>query len=79
MYLSRLSSFGAIAAIMLDYSAGLWPVLGGAWARTITITIFIAALALINIRGVTYGALASNVLTLSKAVPLVLLAVFRYR
>ena len=25
MYLSRLAAFGAIAAIMLDYGAGLWP------------------------------------------------------
>jgi APA family basic amino acid/polyamine antiporter len=74
MYLSRLSSFGAIATIMLDYSAGLWPVLGATWARTATITLFIAVLALINLRGVTVGAFASNVLTLSKAVPLILLA-----
>jgi APA family basic amino acid/polyamine antiporter len=74
MYLSRLSSFGAIATIMLDYSAGLWPVLGATWVRTVVITLFIAALTLINLRGVTVGAFASNVLTLSKAIPLTLLA-----
>jgi amino acid transporter len=74
MYLSRLASFGAIAAIMLDYSAGLWPALGATWARAAVVTVFVAILASINIRGVAYGALASNVLTISKGVPLVLLA-----
>jgi len=44
MYLSRLSAFGAIATIMLDYSAGLWPAVGTTAVRTGVITVFIAVL-----------------------------------
>jgi basic amino acid/polyamine antiporter, APA family len=75
MYLSRLSSFGAIAVIMLDYAAGLWPVLEGRGARVGAITVFIAALTAINVAGVVRGAAASNVLTAVKIIPLVLLAI----
>jgi APA family basic amino acid/polyamine antiporter len=74
MYLSRLSSFGAIAVIMLDYSAGLWPSLGAPVARIVLVTLFIGILAAVNIRGVVYGAFVSHSLTLVKAVPLVTLA-----
>jgi basic amino acid/polyamine antiporter, APA family len=74
MYLSRLSAFGAIAAVMLDYSSGVWPALRGTAVRTLTITIFIGTLAAINLRGVVRGVRASNILTTLKMVPLVLLA-----
>ena len=74
MYLSRLASFGAVAAIMLDYGTGLWPALGVTAVRTLTITVFIGALAAINLRGVVQGAQASNILTALKLLPLVLLA-----
>ena len=74
MYLSRLAAFGAIAAIMLDYGAGLWPALGVTAVRTLVITVFIGALTAINLRGVIRGALASNVLMALKLLPLVLLA-----
>jgi amino acid transporter len=74
MYLSRLAAFGAIAAIMLDYGAGLWPTLGVPAIRTLAITAFVVALTAVNIRGVARGALASNVLTALKFLPLVLLA-----
>jgi APA family basic amino acid/polyamine antiporter len=74
MYLSRLASFGAVAAIMLDYGTGLWPALGVTAVRTLAITVFIGALAAINLRGVVRGAQASNILTALKLLPLVLLA-----
>jgi APA family basic amino acid/polyamine antiporter len=74
MYLSRLAAFGAIAAIMLDYGTGLWPALGVTAVRTLAITVFIGTLAAINLRGVVRGALASNILTALKLLPLVLLA-----
>ncbi len=74
-YLSRLSAYGAIATIMLDYSAGLWPVLGTTTVRTLGITVFIGAVAAINVRGIVQGAWTANILTLVKGLPLVLLAV----
>ena len=41
MFLSRLATFGAVAAIMLDYAAGLWPALEGRFVRVVTITVFV--------------------------------------
>jgi APA family basic amino acid/polyamine antiporter len=74
MYLSRLSAFGAVASVMLDYAAGLWPALATQTARVIAVALFIATIAAFNLRGVKYGALLSNLLTLSKGLPLVVLA-----
>jgi APA family basic amino acid/polyamine antiporter len=74
MYLSRLSSFGAIAAIMLDYAAGFWPSLQGGVVRVGAIAVFVAAVTLVNVSGVVRGALASNALTVLKMTPLVVLA-----
>jgi amino acid transporter len=75
MYLSRLAGFGAIAVVMLDYGAGLWPTLEATAVRTTVVALVIGLLAAINLRGVVRGALISNVLTVAKLVPLVLLAV----
>jgi amino acid transporter len=75
MYLSRISAFGAIATIMLDYASGLWPALGAAVVRTCLITAFVATIAAINLRGLVQGAWTINTLTVIKGVPLVLLAI----
>ena len=74
MYLSRLATFGAVAAIMLDYAAGFWPALEERFVRAATITLFIAAVAAINVAGIVRGAVTNNVLTALKITPLVLLA-----
>jgi amino acid transporter len=74
MYLSRLATFGAIAVTMLDYAGGLWPALQGTTGRVITITVFVAVVTAINLRGVVRGALAGNILLALKLTPLVLLA-----
>lgn len=72
--LSRLSSFGAIAGLMLDYAAGPVPLLAeGAW-RFAVITVFVALLMAVNLRGIVQGALVSNLLMLAKGLPLVALA-----
>jgi amino acid transporter len=75
MYLSRIASFGAIAVIMLDYAAGLMPLLESGWVRAVAMLIFVAAVAGVNLRGIVQSAVASNVLTAIKLTPLVLLAV----
>lgn len=75
MYLSRLSAFGAIATVMLDYGAGLWPALGTFAVRTLALTVFIGVIAGVNVRGVVQGAVTINTLTVIKGLPLVLLAI----
>lgn len=72
--LSRVAAFAAIATIMLDYAAALFPVLNARWARNLALTIFIAVLAGLNVRGVAMGARAGNLLTLAKLLPLLPLA-----
>jgi len=67
---SRVAVFGAIAHVMLDYTAVLWPALEGRWPRALAITVFIAALAAFNLRGVTRGAMIGNLLTAAKLLPL---------
>jgi len=74
MYIAKLSGFSAVAVIMLDYGAGLWPVLEIPVVRAATVTLYICALAAINLRGAVSGALTSNILTLVKITPLVALA-----
>lgn len=72
--LSRVAAFAAIASIMLDYAAGLFPALEARWARNTAVTVFIAALAAINLLGVKQGAGLGNLLTLAKLLPLLPLA-----
>ena len=67
---SRVAVFAAIAHVMLDYAAVLWPSLAGRWPRALAITAFIATLAAFNLRGVTRGAMIGNLLTLAKLLPL---------
>src|SRR6267142_5856115 len=74
MYLARLSAFGAITVVMLDYAAGLWPAFGAPAPRLATTTGIVAVLTVINLRGVVRGARMSSVLAVAKVVPLVLVA-----
>src|SRR4029077_4814025 len=75
MYLSRLSAFGAISAIMLDYATPVWPTLQFTTVRVGVVTLFVGLLVGINLRGVGKAALANNLFTTLKAAALVLLVV----
>ncbi len=72
--LSRVAVFGAIASIMLDYAAELFPPLAGRGPRAVALTLFMAALVASNLRGVMRGAGLGNWLTAAKILPLVPLA-----
>src|SRR5258705_8715753 len=74
MYLSRLSAFGAIAVVMMNYGAGLWPVLADTTARVVCITAIVVALAAVNVAGVLQGARMSSALALVKVIPLLVVA-----
>ena len=71
---SRFASFALIVQVMLDYAAVLWPALAAPLSRAAAITVFLLALAVINVRGVTRGALLGNLLTIAKILPLGLIA-----
>jgi amino acid transporter len=72
--LSRAVSFAAISQILLDYLVVLAPALDGRGPRLATMTAFVLVLVVFNIRGVTRGALLSNLLTVAKLLPLLPLA-----
>jgi APA family basic amino acid/polyamine antiporter len=74
MYLSRLSAFGAIVMVMLDYGTGLWPPLGMVTVRVVAVTAIVAALTATNARGAMQGARMSSVLAAAKVILLVVVA-----
>lgn len=72
--LSRAVSYAAIGQTMLNYLVALVPALDGYWARLSVLTLFTLLLVASNIRGVTRGALVSNLLIVAKLLPLLPLA-----
>jgi APA family basic amino acid/polyamine antiporter len=73
LWLTRVSSAAAVANVFVDYLPGFWPQATGPINRFVILTILIGGLALVNIRGVNAGASVSNVLTVTKLLPLFLL------
>jgi amino acid transporter len=74
LYLTRLATFGAVTVVMLDYAAALWPALSQPLPRALAVTLFVAAIAALNLRGVVLGAGVGNLLVVLKLLPLVALA-----
>lgn len=72
--LSRAVSYAAIGQTMLNYLVALVPALDGYWPRLAVLTLFTLLLVASNIRGVTRGALVSNLLIVAKLLPLLPLA-----
>jgi len=75
LWLTRVSSAAAVANVFLDYLAGFSPHAKEPVTRLAILTILIAGLALVNIRGVKMGTWVSNLFTIGKLVPLVILVV----
>ena len=65
----------AIASLMADTLGTVFPALSQPWARSAVMLFVFATVAIINIRGVTYGLRLSMTLTVIKIAPLVLLVV----
>jgi len=72
--LSSFASTALIAQVMLDYAAALWPALAAPWPRAMVITVVTIVLAVVNVRGVARGAWIGNLLTITKMLPLGLIA-----
>lgn len=72
--LSRAVSYAAIGQTMLNYLVALVPALDGYGSRLAVLTFFTLLLVASNIRGVTRGALVSNLLVVAKLLPLLPLA-----
>ncbi len=72
--LSRAVSYAAISQTMMNYIFVLAPAYDGYWPRLAVLTLFTLFLVAFNIRGVTRGALVSNLLIVAKVLPLLPLA-----
>ena len=70
LYLAQTTAPAANANLFVSYLAEFWP--GAKDARLLILTLLVGGLALINILGVRQGARASNVLTVAKILPLLM-------
>ncbi len=69
MLLTRITAYAALLNALLDYVAYLWAPASAA-ARPGLLLLILGALALINVRGVRWGANTTNALTVAKILPL---------
>ena len=70
LWFTRAASWAAVINVLATSLAFYAPVLGSGWARGGFITLVIATLAAINIRGIRQSSLVLNTLTIGKLVPL---------
>jgi basic amino acid/polyamine antiporter, APA family len=75
-YLARATALAANANVFATYAASLWPPLGAAAGRAVTILLLVGALTAINVVGVRRALRALDALTLLKAAPLIVLAIW---
>jgi len=75
MLLARLTAMAAISNAFSSYLGFFWPWAGQGVGRVIVIVGAIAALTVINYRGVQYGTWTVNLLTVSKLAPLLIFVV----
>ncbi|HST13157.1 MAG TPA: amino acid permease [Terriglobales bacterium] len=73
LWLTRVSSAAAVANVFVDYLPGFLPQAKNPVNRLVILTILIGGLAFINIRGVNGGTRVSNVFTIAKVLPLLIL------
>jgi amino acid transporter len=72
LYLAQAAAPAANANLFVIYLAEFWPGAKGTWARFAILTLLVGVLALINVRGARQGAAVSNVFTVAKILPLLM-------
>ncbi len=71
-YLAQTAAPAANANLFVVYLAEFWPSVKQPWPRFLILTLLVGLLALINIHGTRQGAIVSNVFTIAKILPLLL-------
>src|SRR5262249_24211771 len=69
-FLTRLTAFAANCNLMVNYLAFFWPAANNAAPRVIVIVFVVLVLTLINIIGVRQAAIAGDVFTVGKLLPI---------
>ena len=72
LYLAQASAPAANANLFVIYLAEFWPAAKEPWPRFAILTLLVCLLALINIRGARQGTAVSNVFTVAKILPLLM-------
>src|ERR1700691_5517095 len=72
LYLVEAAAAAANANLFVIYLAEFWPAAKQPWPRFVILTLLIGVLALINIRGARQGTVVSNVFTVAKLLPLLM-------
>ncbi len=72
LYLSQTAAPAANANLFVIYLAEFWPAAKERWPRFLILTLLVGGLALINFRGARQGTSVSNVFTVAKILPLLL-------
>src|SRR6202158_1206288 len=72
LYLSQTAAPAANANLFVIYLAEFWPAAKEPWPRFMILTLLVGLLALINIRGARQGTAVSNVFTVAKILPLLM-------
>lgn len=76
MWLTRLAGFATLVQVFVAYLGYFWPAAESGLPRTAIIAGLVVILTAINLIGVKESARASDVLTVSKLIPLVLFVIF---
>jgi basic amino acid/polyamine antiporter, APA family len=74
VWLARVTSFSANCGLLPEYLGFFFPALASGWPRALLITLLIAALTAINVRGVRVVADTGNTFAALKLIPLFLFA-----
>ena len=72
LYLSQTAAPAANANLFVIYLAEFWPRAKEPWPRFVILTLLVGLLALINARGTRQGTVVSNVFTVAKLLPLLM-------
>lgn len=74
LYLSQTAAPAANANLFVIYLAEFWPRVKDPWPRFAVLSALVWGLALVNARGAKQGAIASNIFTVAKVLPLLMVA-----
>ncbi len=72
LYLAQTAAPAANANLFVIYLAEFWPAAKEPWPRFVILTLLVGLLALINARGARQGTVVSNVFTVAKILPLLM-------
>ncbi len=72
LYLAQTAAPAANANLFVIYLAEFWPAAKEPWPRFVILTLLVGVLALVNVRGARQGTAVSNVFTVAKILPLLM-------